>query len=254
MILFARNIKDPVQLSELIAEIRGILADRRGADGRPGRRARGAAKPPHWPALPPAGALRDDAEAYAHGRALGAMVKAAGFDVTAAPVLDLRYPGASDVVGTAPLPAARKVCPILGGKIAEGILAEGVIPVMKHLPGHGRALVDSHFALPRVTQVDLTDDFLPFIANNNLPWAMTAHVIYEQYDPVYPATVSPTIISKLFAAKSALPVAGERRSGHASAERVARRAGAGGAGGGVRYRAVLPWRFRRECRGAGGVG
>jgi beta-N-acetylhexosaminidase len=72
---------------------------------------------------------------------------------------------------------------------------------MKHLPGHGRALVDSHLALPRVAKVDLSDDFRPFIANKNLPWAMTAHVIYEQYDPVNPATVSPIIISEIIRGK-----------------------------------------------------
>jgi beta-N-acetylhexosaminidase len=85
----------------------------------------------------------------------------------------------------------------LGGRIAEGILAEGVIPVMKHLPGHGRALVDSHFALPRVAESDLSADFLPFARNKTLPWAMTAHVIYEQYDPEFPATVSVKVIKDI---------------------------------------------------------
>jgi len=158
-------------------------------------------KPPHWPALPAAGTLRDGAEAYAHGRALGALVKAAGFDVTAAPVLDLRYPGASDVVGDRAITGGPERVAELGGQLAAGILAEGVIPVMKHLPGHGRALVDSHLELPRVAAADLSDDFLPFIANKNLPWAMTAHVIFEQYDKVNPATVSPTIISEIIRGK-----------------------------------------------------
>lgn len=158
-------------------------------------------KAPHWPELPAAGSLRDEAEAYAHGRALGAMVKAAGFDVTAAPVLDLRHPGASDVVGDRAITGGPEIVAALGGQIAAGIMAEGVIPVMKHLPGHGRALVDSHRELPRVPAVDLSDDFLPFIVNKNLPWAMTAHVIYEQYDKVNPATVSPTIISEIIRGK-----------------------------------------------------
>ena len=201
VILFARNIKNNPQISDLIAEIRSILPP--GAvlmvDQEGGRVAR--LKPPHWPALPAAGTLRDGAEAYAHGRALGAMVKAAGFDVTAAPVLDLRYPGASDVVGDRAITGGAERVAELGGKLAAGILAEGVIPVMKHLPGHGRALVDSHLELPRVAPADLSNDFLPFIANKNLPWAMTAHVIFEQYDKVNPATVSPTIITEIIRGK-----------------------------------------------------
>jgi beta-N-acetylhexosaminidase len=201
VILFSRNIKEPHQLSDLIEELRKILpADAvLMVDQEGGRVAR--LKPPHWPALPAAGSLRDAAEAYAHGRALGAMVKAAGFDVIAAPVLDLRYPGASDVVGDRAITGGPETVALLGGKIAAGILAEGVIPVMKHLPGHGRALVDSHLALPLVPPVDLSDDFRPFIANKTLPWAMTAHVIYEQYDRVNPATVSPIIISQIIRGK-----------------------------------------------------
>jgi beta-N-acetylhexosaminidase len=201
VILFSRNIKDPSQLSDLVAELREILPPDAVlmVDQEGGRVAR--LKAPHWPELPAAGSLRDEAEAYAHGRALGAMVKAAGFDVTAAPVLDLRHPGASDVVGDRAITGGPEIVAALGGQIAAGIMAEGVIPVMKHLPGHGRALVDSHRELPRVPAVDLSDDFLPFIVNKNLPWAMTAHVIYEQYDKVNPATVSPTIISEIIRGK-----------------------------------------------------
>jgi beta-N-acetylhexosaminidase len=82
----------------------------------------------------------------------------------------------------------------LGGKIAEGIMAEGVTPVMKHLPGHGRAVVDSHFHLPRISEADLSADFYPFFANNRLPWAMTAHIVYEAYDAECPATLSRKVI------------------------------------------------------------
>jgi beta-N-acetylhexosaminidase len=74
-----------------------------------------------------------------------------------------------------------------------------MIPVMKHLPGHGRALVDSHFALPRVDapQEELEADFYPFRANRNLPWAMTAHIVYPALDPELPATLSPAVISRV---------------------------------------------------------
>ncbi len=153
-------------------------------------------KPPHWPALPAAGTLRTAAAAYAHGRALGVLVKAAGFSCTAAPVLDLRVPGASGVIGDRAITGDAATVARLGGEIARGILAEGVLPVMKHLPGHGRALVDSHLALPRVPELT-GDDLLPFIANRDLPWAMTAHVVYEQYDSINPATCSKIIIQNL---------------------------------------------------------
>jgi beta-N-acetylhexosaminidase len=153
-------------------------------------------KPPHWPTLPPAGSLRTEEEAFAHGRALGKMVREAGFTCTAAPVLDIRVTGASDVVGDRAITGDAATVGRLGGEIARGIMAEDVLPVMKHLPGHGRALVDSHVALPRVRELT-EDDLQPFIANKNLPWAMTAHVVYEQYDPVNPGTLSEIIIRDL---------------------------------------------------------
>jgi len=196
VILFARNIKDKPQLSDLTAELKETLPP--GAvlmvDQEGGRVAR--LKPPHWPALPAAGSLCTAEDAFAHGRALGAMVREAGFTCTAAPVLDIRIPGASDVVGDRAITGDAATVARLGGEIARGIIAEGVIPVMKHLPGHGRALVDSHISLPRVPALT-EDDLAPFIANRNLPWAMTAHVVYEQYDPVNPGTLSPIIIQNL---------------------------------------------------------
>jgi beta-N-acetylhexosaminidase len=145
--------------------------------------------------------LKTAEAAFAHGRVLGAMVKAAGFDVAAAPVLDLHYAGASSVVGDRAISGDPEIVAALGRKIAEGMIAEGIVPVIKHIPGHGRALVDSHFQLPRVEEKDLSADFLPFARNRDLPWAMTAHVIYEQYDPVNPATVSPIIISEIIRGK-----------------------------------------------------
>lgn len=196
VILFSRNIQDPAQLSVLMAELKSVLKPDAVlmVDQEGGRVAR--LKPPHWPALPPVGNLQTEAAAFAHGQALGEMVRTAGFTCTAAPVLDLRLPGASDVIGDRAITGDADIVGRLGGAIAQGILAAGILPVMKHLPGHGRALVDSHIALPRVPV--LTDDDLhPFIVNNKLPWAMTAHVVYEQYDPVNPATLSPFIIKEL---------------------------------------------------------
>jgi beta-N-acetylhexosaminidase len=197
VILFARNIQSPAQLADLVGVLREALPAEAVlmVDQEGGRVAR--LRAPHWPELPPAGALRTPGEAFAHGRALGAMVRAAGFDVAAAPVLDLRVEGASGVIGDRAISGDAETVAALGGEIARGILAEGVIPVMKHIPGHGRALVDSHLALPRVAAADLAADFLPFIRNRELPWAMTAHVIYEAIDPQFPATVSRTVIAEI---------------------------------------------------------
>lgn len=196
VILFARNIQDKSQLSVLMAELKNSLPDDAVlmVDQEGGRVAR--LKPPHWPSLPPAGVLKTQEEAFVHGQALGRMVKDAGFTCTAAPVLDIRVKGASDVVGDRAITGDAATVARLGGAIAKGILAEGVLPVMKHLPGHGRALVDSHIALPRVP-VLTQDDLLPFIENNTLPWAMTAHVVYEQYDALHPGTLSPVVIQEL---------------------------------------------------------
>jgi beta-N-acetylhexosaminidase len=197
VILFGRNIVDPGQLAALTAELRAALPA--GAvlmvDQEGGRVAR--LRPPHWPALPAAGTLRDADSALAHGRALGAMVKAAGFDVAAAPVLDLRLPGTTEAIGDRALSDDPLVVARLGARIASGIMAEGVTPVMKHLPGHGRARVDSHYSLPRVSEADLRADLMPFVANFALPWAMTAHIVYDAFDPDLPATLSKTVIGRV---------------------------------------------------------
>jgi len=194
IILFSRNIEDPTQLADLTTQLRAALPP--GAvlmvDQEGGRVAR--LKPPHWPALPTAATLKTPAEAFEHGRALGAMVRAAGFDVAAAPVLDLRYEFADAVIGDRAISSDPQTVAVLGGEMARGIIAEGVIPVMKHIPGHGRATADSHLSLPRIAEADLEADFYPFIANNALPWAMTAHIVYEQIDAEFPATVSPKVI------------------------------------------------------------
>lgn len=198
IILFGRNIAEPGQLASLMAALRGVLpADAIFmVDQEGGRVAR--LRAPHWPDLPPAASLADNNAAFAHGLALGRMVAAAGFNMAAAPVLDLHQPGASDVIGDRALSAAPEIVAALGGHIAAGIMQAGVMPVMKHIPGHGRALVDSHLSLPRIPAgVDLTADFHPFQANNTLPWAMTAHILYEAYDTLNPATLSARVIAEV---------------------------------------------------------
>ncbi len=196
VILFSRNIKNNTQLSGLNAELKSLLPE--GAvlmvDQEGGRVAR--LRPPHWPALPPAGTLHTAEQAYHHGRALGAMVKAAGFTMAAAPVLDLSIEGANGIIGDRAISGGPEQVALLGGEMARGIMDEGILPVIKHIPGHGRALLDSHLALPRVA-VNNAEDHLPFIRNNNLPWAMTAHIVYEQWDAARPGTISPIVIQKI---------------------------------------------------------
>jgi len=110
-------------------------------------------------------------------------------------VLDLRRPGASDVVGDRSFGSDPAEVAALGAAFAEGLLAAGVVPVGKHAPGHGRALVDSHHALPRVpADVDLKPDIAPFRACAGLPWMMTAHLLYDGLDSERPGTLSPVVI------------------------------------------------------------
>lgn len=210
IILFGRNIETPAQLAQLIADLRSILpADAvLMLDQEGGRVAR--LRPPHWAALPPAnsfGALWQQDRylarqaARAHGAALGAMAREAGFDVITAPVLDVPVPDADGVIGDRAISDDPVAVAILGGDIAWGILFQGVQPVMKHLPGHGRAMQDSHHALPRVTAARLDTDMAPFIANHDLPWAMTAHIVFDAIDPAHPATLSPRVISELIRGK-----------------------------------------------------
>ena len=200
VIFFSRNIEDPFQLFDLTAEIKSILPPDAVlmVDQEGGRVAR--LRPPHWQALPAAGTLATAEQAYAHGKALGTMVRAAGFTMAAAPVLDLSIAGANGVIGDRAITGGAEQVALLGAEIARGIMDEGILPVMKHIPGHGRALLDSHLALPHVAVND-ADDHLPFIRCKNLPWAMTAHIVYEQWDMERPCTISPIVIEKIIRGK-----------------------------------------------------
>ncbi len=203
VILFARNIQDPPQLAALLADLRDVLPPDADVmvDQEGGRVAR--LRPPHWRAHPPAAAigalfLRDQAAglraAWLTGALIGADVGAAGFTVAAAPVLDLAVAGAHDVVGDRSYGADPLAVARLGRAVAEGLMAAGVVPVVKHAPGHGRAPVDSHLALPQVRHNDLQADIQPFAMNADLPWMMTAHIVYQVFDPVLPATLSARVI------------------------------------------------------------
>lgn len=208
-ILFARNIDKPEQVRRLIGDLREaagheaeVLVDQEG--GRVQR-----LRPPHWRAYPPGrrfGELYErDVETGLHAARLGAKLMAAelrylGFTVDCLPVLDVPVPGAHDVIGDRAYALTPGPVAALGLAASEGLLAGGVLPVIKHIPGHGRAGVDSHLSLPVVDTpaADLERvDFAPFHALRHLPLAMTAHVVYSAYDADRPATTSPLVIDKV---------------------------------------------------------
>ncbi|WP_191084370.1 beta-N-acetylhexosaminidase [Roseococcus microcysteis] len=202
VILFRRNVVDPAQLRALTAAIRDIL----GAgtpilvDQEGGRVAR--LRAPHWPEFPPPATFEHGpAEAArANAEALARMCLAEGLDVVCAPCLDLRLPGAHDVIGDRAFSAAPEEVARLGAAWIAGLRAGGVMPVLKHIPGHGRATLDSHLALPVVEadRATLAADFAPFraLAAPDL-WAMTAHILYPALDSERCATLSPRVIAEV---------------------------------------------------------
>lgn len=203
IILFSRNIADPTQLAALIASLRLVLPANAElmVDQEGGRVAR--LRPPHWHAHPPASILGRLFEinptaglraAWLTGALIGCDCRSAGFTVAAAPVLDISVPGAHDVIGDRAFAAHPVAVARLGRAVANGLLAAGVMPVAKHAPGHGRAQVDSHLALPKVADDDLSADIRPFALNADLPWMMMAHIVYDVLDPHLPATLSASVI------------------------------------------------------------
>jgi beta-N-acetylhexosaminidase len=165
--------------------------------------------PPQWRVRPPARRLGELFErdpdkgrhaAYLCARLIAHDLRALGITVNCAPVLDVPVAGAHDIIGDRAYSREPKVVIELGRAAIEGYLDGGVLPVIKHMPGHGRAKVDSHLALPVVTasieELSLLD-FLPFRGLHDAPIAMTAHVVYEAIDPKRPATTSSRLVNKI---------------------------------------------------------
>jgi len=209
-ILFARNIGEPGQIRDLVAAMRDcvgrvdapVFVDQEG--GKVQR-----LRPPIAPNYPPGaevGALyRQDRgsglrAAWLLARLLAFDLRRLGITADCMPVLDVPIEGASDVIGSRAYGRDPRSVTNLGRAAAEGLMSGGVLPVMKHVPGHGRAAADSHLALPVVnTPLDelRAHDFAPFKALNDLPMAMTAHVVYTAMDPDRPATTSPKVIQEI---------------------------------------------------------
>jgi beta-N-acetylhexosaminidase len=208
-ILFKRNCENPEQLFALTNALRDltgrpdlpVLIDQEG-----GRVAR--MKPPEWPAFP---AAERFADLYAlapssaieavrsNARALALTLRACGINVNALPLLDVRQEGASDIIGDRALGSAPMQVAALGRAVLDGMASAGVVGIVKHMPGHGRALVDSHKELPIViaSTEELDTDLEPFERLASAPMGMTAHVVYTAWDPDHPASLSPTVIGDI---------------------------------------------------------
>ncbi|MBS0471718.1 MAG: beta-N-acetylhexosaminidase [Proteobacteria bacterium] len=206
-ILFARNVVDRDQLRRFTAALRATIDDPLAPiliDQEGGRVAR--LKPPHWKERPAAarfGALyAENHEAaleavYLNARLIAHDLHEMGINADCLPVLDVPVAGADAVIGDRAFATDPSAIIDLGRAQMEGLTEGGVLPVMKHVPGHGRANADSHHALPRVPTVaeELSaTDFVTFRSLNTCPMAMTAHVVYEAIDPQRPATTSPKVI------------------------------------------------------------
>jgi beta-N-acetylhexosaminidase len=206
-ILFARNISDSAQVKVLVDKLRESVDDGLAPvliDQEGGRVAR--LKPPHWHKRPPAahfGALHlENPDAareatYLNARLIAHDLFSLGINVDCLPVLDVPVSGAHDIIGDRAFAKDPTTVITLGRAQIEGLMEGGVLPVMKHIPGHGRAGADSHLALPRVSarREELSaSDFVTFRSLDQCPVAMTAHVVYESIDPQRPATTSPKVI------------------------------------------------------------
>jgi beta-N-acetylhexosaminidase len=207
-ILFARSCQSPEQMRALTGEMRDavgrealIFIDQEG--GRVQR-----LKPPVWPQFPPVALYgriwqRDPDAAieacFLHHRLIAHELRAVGVDADCAPCLDLLVEGASSVIGDRAFSTDPDVIARLGRAAMDGLHAGGVASVIKHMPGHGRATLDSHHALPVVDagRQALAHDFAPFRALKDARMAMSAHIVFEAFDETAPATLSREVVTRL---------------------------------------------------------
>jgi beta-N-acetylhexosaminidase len=209
-ILFKRNIDTPEQVRALTNDFREtvgrdapVLVDQEG--GRVQRLG-----PPHWPAYPPgaaygrvcdaAGAVAGQRAAWLAGQLIGADLQAVGIDVNCLPIADMPVAEADPIIGDRAYGTEWEKVVWIANAMAVGLTLRGVLPIMKHIPGHGRATADSHHKLPVVDTDRATlefTDFRPFRALHEPRMAMTAHVVFTSIDPLAPATTSATLIREV---------------------------------------------------------
>ncbi|HWH16750.1 MAG TPA: beta-N-acetylhexosaminidase [Allosphingosinicella sp.] len=208
-ILFRRNCEDKEQLRALTDDLRSIhgrgdvpiLMDQEG--GRVVRMG-----PPAWPEFPCAGKFaelyrRAPASAIeaarANAQAIALIMKESGVNVNCLPLLDVRQEGADDIIGDRALGREPMQVAALGRAVLEGMAAAGVVGVIKHIPGHGRATADSHKEMPVVDAAEdaLEIDLEPFISLRHAPMGMTSHIVYTAWDDERPASLSPVVIEAI---------------------------------------------------------
>ena len=209
VILFGRNIENPDQVKALINDLKAtfgrdvpILIDQEG--GRVRR-----LRPPHWRETPAMAVFeqiyKEDPQRALlalelNVKLLGMELKGLGINVNCLPVLDIPQPNADPIISDRAFSSNLDLIIVMGKIVIDCLMSVGCLPVIKHIPGHGRALVDSHKELPRVDVSRETleaEDFKPFKALSYAPFAMTAHIIYEDIDPENEATFSKKIISEV---------------------------------------------------------
>lgn len=210
-ILFGRNIGEASQIADLVASLRDTVHGARHAPvliDQEGGRVQRIREPicPRYPSGAELGAIyRQDREmgmraAWLMSRLHAFDLLKLGIDVDCLPVLDVPVEGASDVIGNRAYGKNPTIVTEMGRAAAEGLKAGGVLPVMKHVPGHGRGMADSHHELPVVaTPLDelKAHDFAPFKALKDELMAMSAHVVYTAIDPIAPATTSRKVIDEI---------------------------------------------------------
>src|SRR5215475_6960589 len=208
LILFKRNIESPEQVRGLVAAAREVVGNVPVLVDQEGGRVQRLG-PPHWPAYPPGatyGRLYGaDPACGIEAARLGARLIAAdlhplGIDVDCLPLADVPVSGADRVIGDRAYGTTPEQVSVLAAVVAEGLTAGGVLPVLKHIPGHGRAMADSHEKLPVVTTdrsaLEATD-FAALRPLGHLPLGLTAHVVFTALDPTAPATASPIMIGEV---------------------------------------------------------
>jgi beta-N-acetylhexosaminidase len=212
-ILFGRNVQDRAQLRTLTGELRAIHGRERllvSIDQEGGRVAR--MRPPEWEAFPPGEAFSRLWQvapasaieaARANAEALGRDLADVGINVDYLPLLDVRRPGAHDVIGDRALGEEPIQVAALGRAVLDGLARAGVMGCVKHMPGHGRACADSHKELPTVeaSEAELESDLEPFRTLRDAPIGMTAHVRYTAWDADNPGTLSPIVVNEVIRGK-----------------------------------------------------